>query len=333
MLRALSVSNYILIGSLELEFPEGLVIISGETGAGKSLLLGALSLVLGAKADAGMVGSHGENCVVEAEFSVDPSLRRILEEKDIPVEGDSLILRRVVSRSGRSRSFAGDEPVSVGDLQEISAHLIDIHSQHQTLRLQDQRFRTEVLDLYGGTVELRERTAAALQALNAATRSLEELREKKALALRDEEYNHSRWQRLEEARLVPGELEDLEAEQKALAHAEEIKEKLSEAYELVSNLKLKDASRILEKASAYIPHLEELAGRLESARIEIEDIEAEVESLGARTEASPERLQSVEERLSLLYSLMQKYGVSSVQELAAERDRLKALVMSTETIE
>ena len=333
MLRALSVSNYILIGSLELEFPEGLVIISGETGAGKSILLGALSLVLGAKADSSMVGSHGENCVVEAEFSVDAALRRVLEEKDIPVEGDSLILRRVVSKSGRSRSFAGDEPVSVGDLQEISALLIDIHSQHQTLRLQDPRFRTEVLDLYGGTVDLRERTAAALQALNAATRSLEELREKKALALRDQEYNHSRWQRLEEARLVPGELEDLEAEQKALAHAEEIKEKLSEAYELVSNLKLKDASRILEKASAFIPHLEELAGRLESARIEIEDIEAEVESLGARTEASPERLQAVEERLSLLYSLMQKYGVSSVQELAAERDRLKELVMSTETIE
>lgn len=333
MLRSLSVSNYILIGSLELEFPEGLVIISGETGAGKSILLGALSLVLGAKADSGMVGEHGENCVVEAEFSVDPALRSVLEEKDIPVEGDSLILRRVVSRSGRSRSFAGDEPVSVGDLQEISAYLIDIHSQHQTLRLQDARFRTEVLDLYGGTVELRERTAAALAALNAARRSLEELRERKALALRDQEYNNSRWQRLEEARLIPGELEDLEAEQKSLAHAEEIKEKLSEAYDILSEQRLKEAVRILEKASAYVPSLEDLAQRLESARIEIEDVEAEVESLGARTEASPQRLQAVEDRLSLLYSLMQKYGVASVDELIAERDRLAALVQSAETIE
>ena len=333
MLRALSVSNYILIGSLELEFPEGLVIISGETGAGKSILLGALSLVLGAKADSSMVGPHGENCVVEAEFSIDSSLKKILEEKDIPVEGDTLILRRVVSKSGRSRCFASDEPVAVGDLQEISALLVDIHSQHQTLRLQDPRFRTEALDLYGGTVELRERTSAALQAYNQARKALEELRERKAISLRDLEYNNSRWQRLEEARLVPGELEDLETEQKALAHAEEIKEKLSEAYDYVSNLKLKEASRILEKASAYIPHLEELAGRLESARIEIEDIEAEVESLGARTEASPQRLQAVEDRLSLLYSLMQKYGVSSVQELAAERDRLKEVVLGTQTIE
>ncbi|MBQ9410071.1 MAG: DNA repair protein RecN [Bacteroidales bacterium] len=333
MLRSLSVSNYILIGSLELEFPEGLVIISGETGAGKSILLGALSLVLGSKADAGMVGPHGENCVVEAEFSIDPALRKVLEEKDIPTEGDTLILRRVVSKSGRSRCFASDEPVAVGDLQEISALLVDIHSQHQTLRLQDPRFRTEVLDLYGGTVELRERTSDALKAYNSAKRALEELRERKALALRDLEYNASRWQRLEEARLIPGELEDLEAEQKALAHAEEIKERLSEACSLITDLKLKDAFRILEKASAYIPSLENLAQRLESARIEIEDIEAEVEGLEARTEASPARLQAVEERLSLLYSLMQKYGVSSVEELCAERDRLKDLVLGTQSIE
>ena len=240
MLRALSVQNYILIGSLELEFPEGLVIISGETGAGKSILLGALSLVLGAKADSSMVGSRGDNCVVEAEFSVDASLRRILGEKDIPVEGDSLILRRVVSRSGRSRSFAGDEPVSVGDLQELSALLVDIHSQHQTLKLQDARFRTEVLDLYAGTVELRERTEAAASALNIARRALEELRERKTVALRDKEYNYSRWKRLDEARLVPGELEELDSEQKSLAHAEEIKEKLTEAGSILQEQRLKE---------------------------------------------------------------------------------------------
>ena len=339
MLRALTVSNYILIGSLELEFPEGLVIISGETGAGKSILLGALSLVLGAKADASMVGSHGENCVVEAEFSVDGALRRVLEEKDIPVEGDSLILRRVVSRSGRSRSFAGDEPVSVGDLQELSALLVDIHSQHQTLKLQDARFRTEALDLYAGTVDLRERTEAAASALNIARRALGELRERKALALRDKEYNYSRWKRLEEAKLIPGELEALDAEQKSLAHAEEIKERLQEAVSLLSGMPDQSvgsalkAVRTLEKISAYIPSLEDLAGRLESARVEIEDIEAEVEGLEARTEASPERLEQVEERLSLLWGLMQKYGVSSVEELIAERDRLKALVDSVETID
>ena len=343
MLRALSVSNYILIDSLELEFPEGLVIISGETGAGKSILLGALSLVLGAKADSGMVGSHGDNCVVEAEFSVDAALRRVLDEKDIPTEGDSLVLRRVVSRSGRSRCFAGDEPVSVVDLQEIASLLVDIHSQHQTLRLQDARFRTEALDLYAGTVELREKTEAASAALSAATRELEELRDRKALALRDHEYNLSRWKKLEDAHLVPGEMEELEGEQKSLAHAEEIKERLQEAVALLSQVpgqagrdvlsSLKEAVRTLEKISAYIPSLEELSGRLESVRVELEDIEAEVESLEARTEASPERLEAVENRLSMLYGLMQNYGAGSVEELSAERDRLKKLVDSAETID
>lgn len=333
MLRSLSVSNYILIGSLDLEFPEGLVIISGETGAGKSILLGALSLVLGSKADSGMVGPHGENCVVEASFSIDAALRRVMEEKDIPPDGDSLLLRRVVSKSGRSRCFAGDEPVSVADLQEIASLLIDIHSQHQTLRLQDARFRTEALDLYAGTVELREKTEAAASALSSARRELGELRERKAMALRDKEYNFSRWQRLEEARLVSGELEDLEARQKSLAHAEEIKERLQEAGSILSEQRFKEAFRSLEKISAFIPSLEELAGRLESARVEIEDIEAEIESLDSRTEASPEALEQVEERLSTLYGLMHNYGAASLEELLAEKDRLKALVDSAETIE
>ena len=146
MLYSLSVSNYILIGSLETEFPEGLIIISGETGAGKSILLGALSLVLGAKAEASMVGPAGENCVVEAVFGIDDTVRRILADADLPSEDDRLVLRRTVGRSGRSRCFANDEPVSVNVLQELSACLVDIHSQHQTLRLQDARFRMEALD-------------------------------------------------------------------------------------------------------------------------------------------------------------------------------------------
>jgi len=333
MLRSLQVSNYILIGSLELEFPEGLVIISGETGAGKSILLGALSLVLGAKADASMVGPKGENCVVEAEFSVDSALKRILEEKDIPVDGDALVLRRVVSKSGRSRCFAGDEPVAVGELQELSSLLVDIHSQHQTLRLQDPRFRIEALDLYAGCTALREETAAAFRDLHQCQRALEELLERKALALRDQEYNRSRWERLEQARLVSGELEDLEAEQKQLAHAEEIKEILFGVRSLLEELHLKDAGKLLDKGSAFIPALSQLSSRLESARLELEDICADVDSLESRTEASPQRLEQVEERLSLLYGLMQKYGASSVEELLQERDRLGSLVRGIETID
>lgn len=332
MLCSLYVSNYILIGSLETTFPEGLIIISGETGAGKSILLGALSLVLGAKADASMVGPRGDSCIVEAEFDMDDSIRRILEHADLPTEGDRLILRRTVSRSGRSRSFAGDEPVSVGVLQELSAHLIDIHSQHQTLKLADLRFRMEALDLRAGCTQLAQQCSEAWDEAARARARLEDLQQRMQLALRDQEYNQSRWERLESARLRPGELEELDAEQKQLAHAEEIKETLCAAESLLDGeenapaRQLREAARLLERAARFIPSLQELSERLTSARLELEDISQEVSRTNAGTEASPQRLEQVEERLSLLYSLMQKYGVSSVEELISQRDSLSTLV-------
>lgn len=336
MLYSLSVSNYILIGSLETVFPEGLVIISGETGAGKSILLGALSLVLGAKADASMVGPAGENCVVEAEFGMDDAVRRILSDADLPCEDDRLVLRRTVGKSGRSRSFANDEPVSVNVLQELSACLVDIHSQHQTLRLQDAHFRMEALDLRAGCTELRAACAEAWNQVLASRRSLEELEQRLTSARDQQEYNQSRWQRLEEAKLIPGELEDLEAEQKQLAHAEEIRETLCAADELLSptgdeipspSHQLRESARFLEKAAAFIPQMQGLSERLTSARLEVEDIAAEVASAASHIDVSPQRLQLVEDRLSLLYGLFQKYGATSVEELIAERDRLGNLVM------
>ena len=334
MLHSLSVSNYILIGSLETSFPEGLVIISGETGAGKSILLGALSLVLGAKADASMVGPQGDHCVVEAVFSVDEPVRAVLEAADLPCEDDRLVLRRTVAASGRSRSFANDEPVSVGVLQELSALLVDIHSQHQTLRLADERFRLEALDLVAGTLELRGRCSQAWNELAESRRTLQALQEQRERALQDLEYNSARWERLEQARLVAGELESLEARQKQLAHAEELKELLCGAQELLSpsgdgvspSQQLRESARQLEKAARYIPALEPLVERLTSARLEIEDIAAEVEDVNGRTEMNPEELARVEERLSLLYGLLQKHGVGTVEELIAERDRLESLV-------
>ncbi len=334
MLHSLSVSNYILIGSLETSFPEGLVIISGETGAGKSILLGALSLVLGAKADASMVGPEGDHCVVEAVFSVDDPVRAVLQAADLPCEDDRLVLRRTVAASGRSRSFANDEPVSVGVLQELSALLVDIHSQHQTLRLADERFRLEALDLVAGTVELRGRCAEAWSALSESRRTLQSLLEQRDRALQEQEYNQARWERLDQARLVAGEWESLEARQQQLAHAEELKELLCGAQELLSpsgdgvspSQQLRESARQLEKAARYIPALSPLVERLTSARLEVEDIAAEVEDANERTEMNPEELSRVEERISLLHGLMQKHGVGTVEELMAERDRLENLV-------
>ena len=340
MLYSLSVSNYILIGSLESSFPEGLSIISGETGAGKSILLGALSLVLGGKADAStMVGPAGDNCVVEAEFGVDDAVRAILEAEDIPYENNRLLLRRTVSRSGRSRSFAGDEPVSVGVLQELAACLVDIHSQHQTLRLQDERFRMEALDLRAGSVTLRRECSEAWETVLKTRRHLAELKERLESSRDQQDYNQSRWERLDKAGLKAGELEELEAQQKQLAHAEEIKETLGAALGLLSPSsdelpaparQLRESARLLEKAGAFIPEMDTLAQRLASARLEVEDIAEELSSAFSAVEVSPGKLEQVEERLGLLYELFRKYGVASVEELIAERDRLSGLVLDAD---
>lgn len=332
MLRSLRVSNYILIGSLETSFPEGLSIISGETGAGKSILLGALALVLGGKGDASMVGASGDSCVVEAEFSLTPEVETFLRENDLPDDGGSILLRRVVARNGRSRSFLCDEPVSAQVLQELAGLLVDIHSQHQTLRLQDRMFRLEALDLYAGAGAERETCAGTWAALQEAGKRLSGIKEAKERARREEDYNRALLEKLQEARLQPGELPQLEEEQKRLGHAEELMETLSEAEGALSQeeyspaVQMRRVQKLLEKAGKFIGPMEELARRLETARLEVEDIEADVAASLAALDVSPRRLEEVESRLSLLYSLMQKHGVQTVEELITERDQLAAAV-------
>ena len=339
MLCSLRVSNYVLIGSLETSFPEGLSIISGETGAGKSILLGALSLALGGKGDASMVGAAGDNCVVEAEFSVTDAVREFLQKEDLPCEGETLILRRVLSRAGRTRSFLDDEPVPAATLQELAGLLIDIHSQHQTLRLQDDRFRLEALDLFAGAAGACTECASLWGAMQEASRHLADVQSRLERARREEDWNRSLLDKLTEARLVSGELEDLEQEQTRLAHAEELMEMLSSADILLSSedaspaLRLREAQKLLEKASRYIGPMEDLARRLEEARLEVEDIAGDVAAEVSRMDVSPTRLQQVDDRLSLLYSLMKKHGVSSVEELIAERERLASLVEDASSLE
>lgn len=339
MLRSLRVSNYILIGSLETSFPEGLSIISGETGAGKSILLGALTLVLGGKGDASMIGPAGDNCVVEAEFSMTPEVAAFLKENDLPEDPDGIVLRRVVSKSGRSRSFLCDEPVAAATLQELAGLLVDIHSQHQTLRLQDRMFRLEALDLYAGASALRQECAGLWSSLQEADRHLKDIREAKDRARKEEDYNRALLEKLQEAKLLSGELPELEEEQKRLAHAEELMETLSQAGGILSSeeyspaMQLRQVQKLLEKAGKFIGPMEALAQRLEAARLEIEDIEADVEAQLTRLDVSPARLEQVDARLSMLYSLMQKHGVQTVEELIAQRDSLEATVAYTDSLE
>jgi len=342
MLRSLHVSNYVLIDSLEIDFPEGLVIITGQTGAGKSILIGALELVLGGKADASLVGAHGETCVVEAEFQIagDSALQAILERNDLE-ETDTLTIRRVVNRSGRSRSFVSDEPVSLPVLQELSERLIDIHSQHQTLRLADPAFRMSMLDHYAGNGSRLAACRVAWSAWQEARKALADTTARLAALQTEKGYNEALYRKLDEARLREGELEELEAEQKQLAHAEELKEYLSAAEEILTpsddraplTAQLKEAEKQMARAGRFIPSLEPLEKRLESVRLELEDIAEEVEGANDRLEVSPERLEQVEDRMSLLYELMKKHGVATEGELIAVRDRLGRDLTDTGALE
>ena len=334
MLARLHVRNYVLIDSLEIDFPEGLIIITGQTGAGKSILLGALSLVTGAKADASMVSEGADNCVVEAEFDTsDVSVRNILEENEVEWDQGHLIIRRVVNRSGRSRAFVNDSPVPVTVLQDISSRLIDIHSQHQTLLLSDKQFQLDILDHYAGNTQLRQDCAAAWKELVSKKAELASLESRIARIVSDKEYNEAQYRQLEAASLREGELAELEDEQKQLSNAEDIKTGLCGVEELFTatssagesmsiDSSLKESVKMLSKVGRYISAASELAERLDSCRLELDDILSEVSDMNSRIDMSEERLEQVEARMSMIYGLLKKHSCIDEADLISLRDRL-----------
>ena len=344
MLSRLQVRNYVLIDSLEIDFPEGLIIITGQTGAGKSILLGALSLLMGAKADASMVSDGAENCVVEAEFEAEDNgvTKALLEENEVEWDGGHLIIRRVVNRSGRSRAFVNDSPVPVTVLQDISSGLIDIHSQHQTLMLSDRNFQLETLDYFAGNADLRSKCMDVWRTLAAQRTELKDVEQKISRISAEQDYNEAQYRQLESASLRVGELDELEDEQKQLANAEDIKTALSAVEELFApssdmlslDSSLKEVDKALSRVSRYVPSVIELSERIDSCRRELDDIYSEVSALNSRIDVSPERLEAVEDRMSLLYSLMQKHSCHDESELIAVRDSLSELLFdSTALIE
>lgn len=353
MLKALHIKNYVLIDSLDIEFPAGLVIITGQTGAGKSILLGALSLIMGSRADSSVIGAAGDNCVVEAEFEVndeDGSLRQYLDENEIdfdPVDGKGqLTIRRILNSNGRSRSFVNDSPAPLKVLSMLSSRLIDIHSQHETMLLRDKQFQMSMLDHFAGDSGLLQSCRTRWERLTGLKNDLDEVNANLSRTNAEKDYNQAQFERLDSAHLKDGELEELETEQKQLANAEEIKSSLYQVENYFSpsgddaqddrmsiDSMLKDSSRILDKLSSYIPSVSALSERIESARLELDDVLSEVSDLESGTEISDERLQEVEERLSLLYDLLKKYSCTQVSELIELRDRLSESLADTSVLE
>ena len=334
MLSRLQVSNYVLIDSLEIDFPEGLIIITGQTGAGKSILMGALGLLMGAKADASMLSEGADNCVVEAEFESKPddnALMSVMEDNDLDWDGGHIIIRRVVNRSGRSRAFVNDAPVSVQVLQDLSSHLIDIHSQHQTLLLSDKVFQMDTLDHFADAMEAREECQSRWNCLKRLKGELHELDLRIAKMAGEKEYNEAQYAQLEAASLCEGELAELEEEQKQLANAEEIKTCLCAVEEMFSsNSYLREAEKLLAKVGRFVQSASSLSERVEECRRELDDILSDVEQINSRTELSQSRLEAVEERMSLIYGLLRKHDCADEAELIALRDSLSnALVDST----
>ena len=343
MLTSLHIRNYVLIDSLDVEFPDGLVIITGQTGAGKSIILGALSLLTGGRADASVISGGAQNCTVEAEFEISrESIRHILEDNDVEWDNGHLTVRRVVHSSGRTRSFINDCPVSVGTLSDVISRLIDIHSQHQSLLLTDREYQLSALDAFAGNGALLSACRTAWQNASALRAQLEQLRSRLEKLVSEREYNEAVYSQLDAAGLKEDELATLDEEQKMLANAEQIKGALVAAQtcfqpssddSLSLCAALKEVQKQLQHIEAYIPAASEIADRIESSRIELDDILSEIESLDAGVDVSPARLEEVESRQSLIYDLMRRHGCADEKELIALRQSLSEMLYDSETLE
>lgn len=304
-----------------MDFSEGFSIITGETGAGKSILLGGLSLVLGKRADTGLVYDKESKCIVEARFDVGSyGLKPFFEAEDLDYDKE-LIVRREILPNGKSRAFVNDTPVNLNVLTQLSEKIIDIHSQHETLQLADPDYQFRIIDALAGNGKLLADYNGRMSELKELRRELEEIREKEAQALKDFDYNNFIYNELRDASLREGEQEDLEMTLEKLAHAEEIKSSLSEICELferepfgldeILNAVRSQLSRISRFSESY----QRLAERWESLNIEARDLVAEIETENEELEHDPSELEAVEQRLQLIYSLQKKHRVASISEL------------------
>lgn len=323
MLERLSIENYALIQQLELELSPSLNIITGETGAGKSILLGALGLIMGNRADAAVLKDSGRNCVIEGLFDMGGyGLETFFDENELDYERHTVI-RRIVTPAGKSRAYVNDLPVQLATLRELAAHLIDIHSQNQGVLVADGEFRIRVLDSLADNRGLRAEYGRAYRALREREQELARLREEVGRNRRDEEYMRFQWQQIAALGLHEGELQELEAEQRELSNAEGILAALSEAGGLMENdetgvlAALKTAEAALQRIGGVLEGTSDLAARIHSAYVELKDVSGEVASLAGRIEDNPARLEAVDNRIGAVSDLMRRYGAASSDELLA----------------
>ncbi|WP_207424045.1 DNA repair protein RecN [Desertivirga brevis] len=328
MLSRLTIRNYALIENLDINFSENLNIITGETGAGKSIILGALSLILGQRAESKYFYNQQKKCVIEGYFNIGSyALNTFFEEKDLDLEQET-VLRREISADGKSRAFVNDTPVNLTTLRELGERLIDIHSQHATLEINNEDFQLLVVDTLAANEILLQNYQKNYKAYRKSVNRLKELEEINTQSKSDQDYFQFQFEELDQANLSEDEQDGLEQELNSLTHAEEIKKNLLAASFVLSEdersalLNLKEALNQLQQIEKFLPDAVSLTERLQSSLIEIKDIQSEIETLEQGTYIDEERLAEVNERLDLIYKLQKKHRVGSNKELIEIRDVL-----------
>ncbi|MFJ1426792.1 DNA repair protein RecN [Capnocytophaga canimorsus] len=336
MLTSLSIKNYALIDDLQIDFPEGFIIITGETGAGKSILLDALSLVLGKRADLSALRNTDEKCIIEAEFALEKyDFESVFTELDIDYAPDTF-LRREILPSGKSRAFINDTPVTLDVLQQLGQLLVDIHSQHQTLALGSLEYQFQIIDAIANNQHLKSVYAQQLKALKQSEKKLSELIEFQKNANKEYDYNLHLLKELKSAPLQAGIQSELEEIYEQAANVEEIKERISEALQRLSDenigviSQLRELKGIFGRLENYSQQYKQWFERTESVLIEMEDLQSEVFDVEENIETDPEVLAETSRKLQLIYDLQKKHQVSTVEELMLIQDKLETLVSQVE---
>lgn len=339
MLSNLSIKNYALIESVQLDFNDGFTVITGETGAGKSIILGALGLITGKRADSSSAGNPTKKCVVEGTFFIEGyALDTFFKDNDLDYEAHSII-RRELLPSGKSRAFINDTPVTLAQLQLLGAQLIDIHSQNKTLDVVSQRYQLEMLDTFSNNLKQLEAYRIIYSAWQGKKKYLAEIINKKKQAQLEYDYQSFLFKELEEASLKKGEYEEIETELNTLSNADEIMQQLAIAVQKITTEEtgaldlLAEARAALTRLSAYGKQYQEVHERIQSVFLELDDVSSTLEEVASRVEADPLQLERLNTRMQLLYGLLQKHQVACVDELIAIRDKIDFELQDVEGID
>ena len=339
MLSTLSISNYALIDRLEVDFNKGFTVITGETGAGKSILLGGLSLVLGKRADLSSLRVKDQKCIIEGTFKIDTyGLQNFFEENDLDYE-DSTVIRREILPSGKSRAFVNDTPVTLGVLSTLGENLIDIHSQHQTMQLTENDFQLKLVDALANNQKRLSEYRKGLKTYRKAQKELDKLIEVQSTANKEQDYNTFLLEELEKAPLKAGVIEELEEEYEQLNNVELIMEQLSKGDQLFNDEQIgvlplvTEMRQSLSKLVDFGSNYNDLFERVKSVLIELDDVSSELQRLQEGVEANPDQLEQVNNKLQLLYNLLKKHNVSDIAELIIIKNDLADKVFETANLD